>query len=100
MQNLAFNSANDIRIKGLTSINSQASHIAVNGCNSVLLQGLKIVAPADSPNTDGIQIQSSTDVTINGTTSIQTGDDCVSVGPGTKNLWIERTSCGPGHGIR
>ncbi|KAK6161573.1 hypothetical protein DH2020_004954 [Rehmannia glutinosa] len=26
-------------------------------------------------------------------------DDCVSIGPGTSNLWIENLSCGPGHGI-
>ncbi|TYI11236.1 hypothetical protein ES332_A09G197600v1 [Gossypium tomentosum] len=25
--------------------------------------------------------------------------DCVSVGPGTNNLWIEKVACGPGHGI-
>ncbi|RLM92225.1 polygalacturonase, partial [Panicum miliaceum] len=28
-----------------------------------------------------------------------TGDDCVSVGPGTANLRVEHVRCGPGHGI-
>ncbi|KAM6546910.1 hypothetical protein CsatB_027646 [Cannabis sativa] len=31
--------------------------------------------------------------------TVRTGDDCVSIGPGTQNLWIERMACGPGHGI-
>ncbi|KAL7098086.1 hypothetical protein ACP275_10G183800 [Erythranthe tilingii] len=32
-------------------------------------------------------------------THIGTGDDCISVGPGSSNLWIENLACGPDHGI-
>ncbi|KAL5703784.1 endo-polygalacturonase [Ranunculus cassubicifolius] len=97
-RNLSFNFGTNIRIKRLTSINSQMSHIAINNCNNLLIQGVRIVAPGNSPNTDGIHIQMSTGVTIRAAT-IKTGDDCVSIGPGTKNLWIEASNCGPGHGI-
>ncbi|MBA0665070.1 hypothetical protein Goklo_004986 [Gossypium klotzschianum] len=60
--------------------------------------GTTIIAAGDSPNTDGIHVQLSTNVEIFNS-SIKTGDDCISIGPGTKNLWIEQVTCGPGHGI-
>jgi polygalacturonase len=63
------------------------------------VQGVRVSAAGDSPNTDGIHVQSSTGVTILNS-RIGTGDDCVSIGPGTSNLWIENVACGPGHGIR
>ncbi|KAM7461395.1 hypothetical protein LguiA_029516 [Lonicera macranthoides] len=59
---------------------------------------VKIIAPDDSPNTDNIHVQGSTDVTIKGC-NIRTVDDCVSIGPGTSGLWMERIQCGPGHGV-
>lgn len=99
MQSLTFNSAKGILINGLTSMNSQLYHIVINGCKDVRVEGVKIAAPGDSPNTDGIHVQQSTGVVVFGT-GIKTGDDCISIGPGTKNLWVEQVACGPGHGIR
>jgi len=86
-------------ISGLTSMNSQMFHIAFNGCQNVKTQGVNIMAAGNSPNTDGIHVQMSSHVTIVNS-KIRTGDDCISIGPGTSNLWIENIACGPGHGIR
>lgn len=88
MQSLTFNMAKDVLISGLTSMNSQLYHIVIDGCANVMVQRVTIVAPGNSPNTDGIHVQGSTGVTITSTT-IKTGDDCISAGPGTTNLWIE-----------
>ncbi|XP_078168094.1 polygalacturonase-like [Carex rostrata] len=95
---LTFRNSNDVSISGLSSMNSELYHIVIDNCDRVMVQGVKINAPGNSPNTDGIHVQGSTGVTITGA-SIRTGDDCVSIGPGTTNLWIEFVSCGPGHGI-
>ncbi|KAJ0518461.1 putative endo-polygalacturonase [Helianthus annuus] len=92
-----FNSKN-VNVYGLTSVNSQMFHIVVNGCRDVRVVGVTVEAPWNSPNTDGIHVQLSTRVTILDS-KISTGDDCVSIGPGATNLWIENVGCGPGHGI-
>ena len=73
----------------MTSINSELYHIVIDNCQGVTVQGVKIIAPGNSPNTDGVLVQASTDVTIM-RTGIKTGDDCISIGPGTANLWIEQ----------
>ncbi|BAB21092.1 polygalacturonase precursor-like [Oryza sativa Japonica Group] len=88
----------DVVISGVKSVNSELYHVVIDGCEGVAVQDARIVAPGSSPNTDGIHVQSSSAVTITGA-SIQTGDDCISVGPGTSNLRVEHVSCGPGHGI-
>ncbi|PQQ03388.1 polygalacturonase [Prunus yedoensis var. nudiflora] len=76
----------------------QTMHMAIDNCKNVVVKNVKITAPSSSPNTDGIHIEASTGVTISGST-IMTGDDCISIGSGSKNLWLERIACGPGHGI-
>ncbi|KAI3697160.1 hypothetical protein L6452_29965 [Arctium lappa] len=95
---LAISNSNNVVVNGLSSLNSQMFHIVVNGCRNVRMVGVNVVAPWNSPNTDGIHVQLSTGVTILNS-KLSTGDDCVSVGPGATNLWIENVACGPGHGI-
>nr|XP_029118867.1 uncharacterized protein LOC105035869 [Elaeis guineensis] len=95
---LTFSNSKNIMIDGVTSINSELFHIAIVGCQGVRIQGVYILASGNSPNTDGIHVQMSTGVSIV-RANIKTGDDCISIGPGTSHLWIERVFCGPGHGI-
>ncbi|CAK7343066.1 unnamed protein product [Dovyalis caffra] len=73
-------------------------HIVINGCNDVRIQRVRVSASEKNPNTDGIHVQLSSNVAILNS-KIGTGDDCVSIGAGTTNLWIENVVCGPGHGI-
>ena len=59
---------------------------------------IHIIAPKDSPNTNGIHISSSSNIQILDST-IATGDDCVSMSPSSKNINIRNVTCGSGHGI-
>ncbi|XP_065864277.1 polygalacturonase-like [Euphorbia lathyris] len=93
-----FSNSKNIVVNGLTSVNSQMYHIVFNGCNDVKVKGVTISASGKSPNTDGIHVQLSSGVTILNS-RIKTGDDCISIGPGTTDLWIQQIACGPGHGI-
>ncbi|KAI6696038.1 hypothetical protein NL676_023748 [Syzygium grande] len=96
--NLEISNSQNVLVSGLSSLNSQMFHIVINECQNVKMQGVKVSASGTSPNTDGIHVGASTGVTILNS-KIGTGDDCVSIGPGSNNLWIENVACGPGHGI-
>ena len=74
-------------------------HMFVSNCQNVTIRGVKLEAPFNSPNTDGIHIGSSEFITV-ANTIIGTGDDCVSIGHGSKNINVLGVTCGPGHGIR
>lgn len=67
-------------------------------CNNLNVSYVRISAPDDSPNTDGIKIGSSHRVRISRSV-IQTGDDCVAILSGTTKIHISKVRCGPGHGI-
>ncbi|KFK37207.1 hypothetical protein AALP_AA4G228000 [Arabis alpina] len=98
LQTLMFTGSNNINITGLTSINSQKFHIVIDDSNNVNMDGVKVVADGDSPNTDGIHVGGSHSVRITNS-RIGTGDDCISIGPGSTSVFIQNVQCGPGHGI-
>ncbi|KAL6143974.1 PREDICTED: exopolygalacturonase-like [Fragaria vesca subsp. vesca] len=96
--NLRFNSVKHSLVKDVTSLNSKNFHVNVLGCEQLTFQHFTVKAPGDSINTDGIHIGRSTGINITDT-NIGTGDDCISIGDGTKQLTINKVTCGPGHGI-
>ncbi|XP_043707337.1 exopolygalacturonase clone GBGA483-like [Telopea speciosissima] len=85
-------------LSGISSTNSKGSHGIVGNTKDFIIQDVKLVAPAESPNTDGFHIGNSTGITITNA-EIGTGDDCISIGSGVTNISITNVQCGPGHGI-
>ncbi|CAN6561272.1 unnamed protein product [Malus baccata var. baccata] len=96
---LQFQNCQNLKLSGLTFLNSPQAHIGINSCDNADVSHLNIHAPEDSPNTDGIDISFSSHVTIRDS-SIGTGDDCISIGNRCSFLSITNIACGPGHGIR
>ncbi|KVI00696.1 Glycoside hydrolase, family 28 [Cynara cardunculus var. scolymus] len=84
---------NNIRIK-----NPQQIHLTIQNSTNVIASNLRVIAPANSPNTDGFHISGSKNVQIMDSIA-RTGDDCVSIVNGSSNVVIRKIVCGPGHGI-
>ncbi|CAA3025464.1 probable polygalacturonase At3g15720 [Olea europaea subsp. europaea] len=95
---ITFRRCHGLRLSGLTHINSPAVHILITATNGALVSNLRIIAPGTSPNTDGIDVSSSTNVQIRNS-FIGTGDDCIAISAGSSNINISGITCAPGHGI-
>ncbi|XP_044446553.1 polygalacturonase-like [Triticum aestivum] len=97
-ETLDISQSKGVSVKQLTLLDSKEFHMSIFDCSGVTVQGVRIIAPSNSPNTDGIQVSHSRHVSILNTT-IGTGDDCISLGPGTSDMLIRDIKCGPGHCI-
>ncbi|KAJ7957259.1 Pectin lyase-like superfamily protein [Quillaja saponaria] len=91
-------SCKNLQLSELTYLNNPKNHISINGCDGAQISKLRIIAPEDSPNTDGIDISESSNVRIENS-FIGTGDDCIAINGGTSFINITNVFCGPGHGI-
>ncbi|KAI9160989.1 hypothetical protein LWI28_021052 [Acer negundo] len=95
--------SNQVQISNLTLINSPSWNVHPIFSSDVVIQGMTILAPIDSPNTDGINPDSCTNIRIEDC-YIVSGDDCIAVKSGwdryglkvgipTQQLVIRRLTC-------
>ncbi|PRQ28379.1 putative glycosidase [Rosa chinensis] len=95
---MTFDFVTNASVHHLRSFNSQNGHFKVHGCQKIDFGNIRISAPEDSPNTDGIKIGNSYRIRIR-RTIIETGDDCIGIVSGSQKIHISNVFCGPGHGI-
>ncbi|KAK2984134.1 hypothetical protein RJ640_006287 [Escallonia rubra] len=95
---LRFYGSFDVTVTGITIQNSPQCHLKFDNCIGVTVFSMHASSPGNSPNTDGIHLQSSRDVLIHNT-DLACGDDCISIQTGCSNVYVRDVNCGPGHGI-
>jgi polygalacturonase len=96
------NMSNDLTIAGLRIQNAGKFHIVPSGSRGFTVWGITIITDPESPNTDGVDPDGSTDGVIAYST-ISTGDDNIAIkGDGpmvVDNLIIAHNHFGQGHGM-
>ncbi|XP_039041304.1 polygalacturonase-like [Hibiscus syriacus] len=95
---VTFNECTNLRVSSLRIKNAQQMHLIFRECVNVNAFNLRVKAPGNSPNTDGIHVTGTQNININNCV-IGTGDDCISIVSGSKNVRATGITCGPGHGI-
>ncbi|CBI24904.3 unnamed protein product, partial [Vitis vinifera] len=95
---VTFRRCENLRVCGLNIKNAQQMHVRFEQSVDVQAFNVMLTAPEDSPNTDGIHVTGSQNVQIISSV-IRTGDDCISIVNGSKNVQALDVTCGPGHGI-
>lgn len=89
-----------MRITGVTFQNAPTFNLAFSSANNITIDGVTITAPASSPNTDGID-PAGLHYLITGCT-ISVGDDNIAVKPGSTacgDLVVTNCTFGSGHGM-
>ncbi|KAK7391328.1 hypothetical protein VNO78_19742 [Psophocarpus tetragonolobus] len=95
--------SDQIQISYLTLLNSPTWFVHPIYSSNIIIQGLNIIAPVDSPNTDGINPDSCSNIRIQDC-YIVSGDDCIAVKSGwdeygirfgrpTQHLIIRKVTC-------
>lgn len=92
-RSIQFISCSNVKIEGITIINSPCWSIHPICCNNVYINGVTVKNPYDSPNTDGINPESCSNVRISNC-CVDVGDDCITLKSGLeKDLFQKRRPC-------
>ena len=81
---VCFNRCHHVTLENVTLTNSPCWTVHPLRSQDVVIRGLRIKNPADSPNTDGIDPDACQDVRIHDCT-IDVGDDCIAIKSGTED---------------
>lgn len=103
---IELNNVTGAMVYGVNIQNSPMWNIVIRNSSEVGVNGVKITAPTDSPNTDGIDIVSSKRVHVENA-EIFTGDDNIAIKSGvdqgtagpSEDILIENSIMHAGHGI-
>ncbi|KAK6941837.1 Glycoside hydrolase, family 28 [Dillenia turbinata] len=95
---LTFYECKNLAVNNLKIKDAQQIHVSFQKCVNVQASNLIVEAPMKSPNTDGIHITNTQNIQISSST-IGTGDDCISIVSGSQKVQATDITCGPGHGI-
>ncbi len=80
---ICFDHCRHVRVENISILHSPSWTIHPFECSDVLVRGVRICNPWDSPNTDGINPNSSRNVRIESCV-IDVGDDCIAIKAGTE----------------
>ncbi|CAN1196405.1 Polygalacturonase At1g48100 [Linum perenne] len=95
---IRFFMSSNLTVQGIRIKDSPQFNFRFDNCKNVHIESIHIMAPALSPNTDGIHIENTNGVGIYNSI-VSNGDDCVSIGSGCYDVDIRNVTCGPSHGI-
>jgi polygalacturonase len=87
-----------LRVEGVTFRNSPKFHFVPTDITDLTIEGVKVTAPEDAPNTDAIDPTSCKNVWIHHC-DIDTGDDDIVIKKGGSDILIEDCRIRHGHGI-
>jgi len=105
-QMIVFSRCERVRLAGFHTLNPPNTHCSLRQCQQVTIEGLTIMAPADSPNTDGLNLNIRHAIIRD--CRVATGDDNIVFlasapadggAPGVEDVVVSHCSLGVGHGL-
>ncbi|CAM4355309.1 glycoside hydrolase family 28 protein [Paenibacillus phoenicis] len=88
---ISFDRCRRVTIRDVSLVDSPSWTVNPIRCHNVTIDNVSILNPADSPNTDGINPESCSNVRISNC-HIDVGDDCIAIKAGTEET-AERVPC-------